>query len=305
MSAVGDTDLDRRRIRQRHGIRHLRPDGERTGQDRHAEPGPDQAEDGEDVAGFGDDRGRETRLRARPKNEIVERRPPSGEMRTKGVRPEIGEADVAGARKRMDRPAALRPEPRSSMALGRDVAMRDGKDGKGDVDPPVHERVDLLPGVQSLEVEHHVRVTGEKRLEDLCPGRRPRRRGRIRSKGVRPPVSRTCEPWRRRGRCPAEYAAIFSRKASARLRQRDKMSRPVKEIDAELALEVLDLLGEGGLRNVEFLGSSAEVKLVGDRNEVTQVPKFQNSLLLPLFLSLSEDSSADCPRRCRGGAAAG
>jgi hypothetical protein len=32
---------------------------------------------------------------------------------------------------------------------------------------------------------------------------------------------------------------------------------------------------------VEFLGSSAEVQFVGNRNEVTQVPEFQDSLLLP------------------------
>ena len=38
---------------------------------------------------------------------------------------------------------------------------------------------------------------------------------------------------------------------------------------------------------MKFLGSSAEVELVGDRDEVTQVPKFQLSPR-PLFLKLSE-----------------
>ena len=45
----------------------------------------------------------------------------------------------------------------------------------------------------------------------------------------------------------------------------------VEQADAQLRLELADLLADGGLRHVEALGGAAEVQLLRDRDEVPQV----------------------------------
>ena len=159
------------------------------------------------------------------------------------------------------------------MGFGRNVAMRNGKDWKGDVDPPVHERFDLIPGVEGLEVEHHVRVAREEGDEDPAQhaglgsvAESDRKTADLSVPALRAVATALSVSWR--------IAARLLEKSLARLRQRDEMSRSVEEIDAQLALEVLNLMGQRGLRDVELLRGSPEVELIGDRNEVAQVPKF-------------------------------
>ena len=285
MPAVGDADLHRRGIGQRSKHNTLgRTVCERTGQDRHAEPGPDQSEDGQHVPGFVRDRGCKPGLGTRPQDELVKRWPCVGCDTHKRIRPEIGEFH----------PSRMRPGVTGRQGchqnigrdgFGRNVAMRNGKDWKGDVDPPVHERIDLIPGVENLEVERHVRMTGEEGPED--PAQHACRGGVAGSD--RKTTGLSVSGLTSRGDRVVgflEYPARLFEKSLARLRQCDKMSRSVKEIDSQLALEVLNLLGEGGLRDVKFLGSSAEVELVGDRNEVTQVPKLQTLPPSTPFLKL-------------------
>ena len=231
------------------------------------------------MAGFVGDGGRETRLRARPENEIVE--PAVGRHAHEGSRPEIGEADVAGACQRV---GGRERDDRSlgSHELGCHVPVRDGKDGKGDVDPPVKERFDLLPGAQGMEVEHHVRVTLQEGLQDLSQD--AGLAGRAEPERKVPDLSVAGLASRHHGVVAVlEDAADLLEEGAARLRQRDKMPRSMKESDSELAFEVLNLLGKRRLRDVKFVGSPAEVKFVGDRDEITQVPKLQ-LLPSPLFL---------------------
>ena len=48
---------------------------------------------------------------------------------------------------------------------------------------------------------------------------------------------------------------------------------PTQELDPEVTLELRDLTGQRRLRDEETLGSPGEVELLGDRDEVAQVPQ--------------------------------
>ena len=51
-------------------------------------------------------------------------------------------------------------------------------------------------------------------------------------------------------------------------------ARPtLEEIDTDLALEIMDLSRERGLRDAQLLGCAAEVELLGDRDEVADLAK--------------------------------
>jgi hypothetical protein len=49
----------------------------------------------------------------------------------------------------------------------------------------------------------------------------------------------------------------------------------VEELAAELRLEAPDLRGERGLGDVEPLGAAAEVQLLGDGQEVPEMPELE------------------------------
>ena len=56
--------------------------------------------------------------------------------------------------------------------------------------------------------------------------------------------------------------------------ERDASLGPVEQPDAELLLELADLLADRGLRHVQALRRAAEVQLLRDRDEVPQVTEF-------------------------------
>ena len=68
-------------------------------------------------------------------------------------------------------------------------------------------------------------------------------------------------------------------KNSPGFRQLDFATSPVQQGIANLFLQITDLLAQGGLRGVKPLGSTGEIQLFRDCNEVTQVSQFQVCLL--------------------------
>src|SRR6266540_1931573 len=68
----------------------------------------------------------------------------------------------------------------------------------------------------------------------------------------------------------------FDEEGPTGVRQRDSAIRPMEETDAELALEVADLLTERRLRDVQALRGSTEMQLFGDRHEVPEVTKLHD-----------------------------
>jgi hypothetical protein len=55
--------------------------------------------------------------------------------------------------------------------------------------------------------------------------------------------------------------------------QRDASSSPMEKIDAQLELELPDLLAQRGLSEMQTLGRTPEVQLLGDGNEVAKSTK--------------------------------
>src|SRR3954453_18643874 len=72
----------------------------------------------------------------------------------------------------------------------------------------------------------------------------------------------------------AQHAARLLEQCSARRGQRDAAVRAVEEPDAELVLELADLLADGRLGDVEPLPGAAEVQLFGDGDEVPEMAEF-------------------------------
>src|SRR3954469_15351498 len=72
----------------------------------------------------------------------------------------------------------------------------------------------------------------------------------------------------------AQDAARLLEQHNARRGQRDAAVRAVEEPDAELVLELADLLADGRLGDVEPLPGAAEVQLFGDGDEVPEMAEF-------------------------------
>jgi len=249
-----------------------RPVSERPRHDRDAQPGAHQTENGQDVPRFVRDGRCEPGLGARPEDQIVEGGSGVERDADEGFRTEIGKPETGGARHRV-----IGRERRNQGRLGNGLdgyaPVRHGKNWKGNVNPSVGEGFDLLTGVKGLEVEDDARVAREEGVEDL------RLNAGFGSRAERdrepPDLSVPCLAGGGHGVVGVlENAAHLLEEDAAGFRERDEVSRPVKEAHAELALEVLDLMGQRGLRDMELLRGSPEVKLVGDRNEVAQVPQF-------------------------------
>ena len=71
-----------------------------------------------------------------------------------------------------------------------------------------------------------------------------------------------------------QHAAGLLEQRSARGRQRDRALRALEQLHAELALEVADLLADGGLGDVQPLGGAAKVQFLRDGDEVSEVAQF-------------------------------
>ena len=63
----------------------------------------------------------------------------------------------------------------------------------------------------------------------------------------------------------------------ARLREVHAAGGPLEQLGAELCFELPDLLRQGRLCHVELLRCTSEVTLLGDREEVAQVPQFHGT----------------------------
>ncbi len=73
----------------------------------------------------------------------------------------------------------------------------------------------------------------------------------------------------------AQNVATAQRELLAQRRQPDLLGAALDEGDAEAVLEILDLQGEGRLRDRAMLGGAAEMALAGEGVEIAQVPDGQ------------------------------
>jgi hypothetical protein len=70
------------------------------------------------------------------------------------------------------------------------------------------------------------------------------------------------------------------------------MTAPIEQSDANLHLELANLLAERGLRGVQSAGGAREVQLFGHRREVTQMPEFHPERLD----GAAKNRNPECPR---------
>ena len=74
----------------------------------------------------------------------------------------------------------------------------------------------------------------------------------------------------------SEGGSCVEKNGRARLGQSDSSARAVKQVLAELSLEVADLGADSRLGDMEPGGGSREACLVGHGNEVLELPEFHN-----------------------------
>src|SRR4030095_672606 len=65
----------------------------------------------------------------------------------------------------------------------------------------------------------------------------------------------------------------LAQEGTAGARQRDVVAAPIEQRDANLHLELADLLAERWLRRVQSIRGAREVQFFGHRHEVSQMPQ--------------------------------
>jgi hypothetical protein len=75
-----------------------------------------------------------------------------------------------------------------------------------------------------------------------------------------------------------EYQSGPLRRRCARLGESHLPLRPVEQLDAQLVLELSDLLAEWRLADVELFGGLSEVQAVSDGHDVSKMSEFHGGL---------------------------
>jgi hypothetical protein len=76
-----------------------------------------------------------------------------------------------------------------------------------------------------------------------------------------------------------QHSPCLLEHGAARIGERDAPLRSSKSRTHELLLELADLLADCGLGHVQSFGRPAEMKLLSDRHEVPQMPKFHCTMV--------------------------
>ena len=208
-------------------------------------------------------------------------RRPAGVEAPGGARPA---GDPLGARPRCARAErsarATQPRPRSAGAPARCRRRRHGPRGAGRSWTFVQLDFDPWSGAsEALHLERHDR---EQRRPDEADSQPPGLAGIDPTGGG----DRALELGQNRPR--------VSQERGAGRRELDPPARPDEQRKPELFLECPDLLAQRGLRDVQAFGSAAEVQLLRDGDEVTQLTKLhedgngRRSLTAALSDSLSD-----------------
>ncbi len=156
------------------------------------------------------------------------------------------------------------------------VADLDRRAHQPDVDHAGAERAQLLDGGALAQLDLDLGAAAAEALDDPGHDRQQRRADEVdpqqaRLAGVDPP---------RGGHGDVELGQHRPGVAQERLAGRGQLDAAAgagQQADAELLLQAGDLLAERGLGDVQAGGGAAEVKLLGDGDEVAQLAKFHES----------------------------
>ncbi len=159
--------------------------------------------------------------------------------------------------------------------------------------------LDLLLGVEALELDLNVRMPSDEDAENSLENVYLRRR---------PATDRESPDFSTRGLVGnlhgvigvAQDVACLLQKQAAGLGHRDRAPVSAEQLDAKLALEILNLVGEWRLRDVETIRGSAKVQLFGNGDEVAEVAKFQEAFFQTKdYLKIAARASDDASRVVR------
>ena len=150
-----------------------------------------------------------------------------------------------------------------------------------DVQRPAHERHvkrprsqprDRFDGVLAVQEEAKVReVRGDKRAQWRKDSDVGCRKGSYRQIAGAPSGGLLRESARMLDATKDVFR--LTQEGAAGARQRDVMTTPIEQRDANRHLELANLLAERGLRGVQAAGGAREVQLLGHRHEVPQMPQ--------------------------------
>src|ERR1700674_985855 len=189
-------------------------------------------------------------------HEIAEGRPELGRQSHEWLISEITEANTVprGQRvlewKRDD-------EPLRSDGFDDEVAVRDREQREADLDLPVDERFDLFGRVEVAQIQGNIRMPrkkhGKNSSQDSVLRRGPEADGETADLAAGRLLRDPDGVFR-----VVEHMASFVQEQAAGLGQDDEVTCAVEQLHAEIALEVLNLMGEGRLGNMEPLRGASE-----------------------------------------------
>ena len=230
-----------------------------------------QTQDGLRMIGLVPHPERETHVTAESHHEIVVRR-----------RPLTGDEDVRLVGKPCDGDAL---PGRQAVPLGEDddewlredaldgeIPVVHGRTQEPDLNAILAERQDLIGRVELADLKVNVGMPLDERANDDRKDREVCPRHEAHPEAASRPTRRP--PGRLRGPLGVEQdRSGLVEECASRVRQLDATLGPVEERDAELGFELSDLLTERRLGHAQTQCRPAEVQLLGDGHEISEVPK--------------------------------
>src|ERR1700730_10100860 len=225
--------------------------------DRDSQPCCDERKNRVHVAGLVGHARLEAALSTGAGYEFAESRPELGRQSHEGIISEVAEADT------VPRGQRVLEWQRDDGALGSDgfddeVAVRDREQREANLDLPVGEGFDLFGRVEVAQIQGNIRMPRKKRgknsSQDSVFRRGPEADGETADLAAGGLLRDPDGVFR-----VAEHMASFVQEQMAGLGQDDEVTCAVEQLHAEIALEVLNLMGEGRLGNMEPLRGASEM----------------------------------------------
>ena len=212
----------------------------------------------------------------RPVKQVVEARRLLAREQDQRLAGEAAQRDPAALGERMvGRDRGDRALAHHDLGHQRFVGIDRGTD-ESDVEQPGGERAQLFERRALAELDLDARAAAAEALDDPGHDRQQRRADEVdaqqpRLAGLDPPDGRD------RDVELVEHRARVSQERLAGRGELDAAAGAVQQPASELILEPRDLLAQGRLGDVQASRRTAEVKLLGDGDEVTQLAQFHGS----------------------------
>ncbi len=211
----------------------------------------------------------ETTFQAGAGHEIAERRPEVGGQPDEGFLSEVREVNLARAGEWVFGGKGDDEWLRSD-GFDDEVAMGYREQRKSDLDAPVRQGFNLFGRVEVVKIEGNIRMLREEHGKN--PSQHPILRRGPEAHRETADLAAACLLCHGHGafRLTENVAGLVQEK-TAGVRQRDEVTRAVKQLHTEIAFQISNLVGEGRLGNMELFRGATEMQLLGDRDEIPEM----------------------------------